>query len=151
MRSNARPPAVIILMVLMALQGLSGLAGGFGLAADPSGASLGMPVAWLDGSPFQDYLIPGIILLSVLGLGPLIVLYGLWNRKRWAWSGSLAVAVSLIVWITVEIAIIGYQPNPPLQLVYGLISAVMLFSVLVPSVRIYYVGARYGVTSKRQR
>lgn len=151
MKNKTKPLAVIVLMVLLVLQGLSGLAGGFGLVADPSGASLGIPIAWLEGSPFQDYLVPGIVLLSVLGLGPLVVLYGLSTGRRWARTGSLAIAGGLIIWITVEIAIIGYQPNPPLQLIYGLMGAVMLFTALVPTVKTYCVGPRPGETASGLR
>jgi hypothetical protein len=44
-----------------------GVGGGFGLVIDPSSEPLGIPLAWLDGSPFADYLVPGIVSLTVLG------------------------------------------------------------------------------------
>ena len=50
-----------------------------------------MPLSMLEGSPFKDYLIPGLILLVVLGLFPLVVLYGLVRRRRWGWWLSIAV------------------------------------------------------------
>ncbi len=37
---------------------------------DPRGGVLQMPVSWLDGSSFHDYLIPGLILLLTLGCSP---------------------------------------------------------------------------------
>ena len=36
------------------LQGISGLAGGYALLADPSGDFIGLPLAWLEGTPFSD-------------------------------------------------------------------------------------------------
>jgi hypothetical protein len=92
--------------------------------SDPSGATIGLPLEWLKGSPFSDYLIPGLILSSVLGILPLVVAWGLWKRRSWAWYGSLFVGVSLASWIATEILMIGYQPAPPLQAIYGGLSMV---------------------------
>lgn len=135
------PASVYLLIVGLAFQGLSGLLGGIGLIVDPTGTLLQIPVEWLDGSPFESYLIPGLVLLLVLGIGPLAVLYGLWRRASWAWLGARLVSVALLVWIGVEVLVIGYQPEPPLQLIYGLLGVVLLAASLVPSVRWYCGGA----------
>lgn len=133
-----RPGTVYALVAALALQGLSGLAGGYGLTLDPSGESVGIPLEWLAGSPFADYLIPGIVLLTVLGIGPLLAAYGVWTRRWWAWMAALLVGVALLVWIGVEVAVVGYQPRPPLQLTYGLVGAAILALTLTPSVRAYF-------------
>lgn len=52
--------------------GLGGVSGGFGLVTEPSGANLGFHVDLLSKSPFSDYLIPGLILLIIIGLGSLV-------------------------------------------------------------------------------
>jgi hypothetical protein len=117
------------------LQGISGLVGGCALMADPSGALIGLPLVWLQGTPFSDYFVPGIILLSVLGVCPLVVGWGLWRGRSWAWYGSLLVGASLAIWILVEILMIGYQPDPPLQAFYGLLSLVILVLSSARSVR----------------
>lgn len=137
-----RPAPVYGLLVALAFQGLSGIAGGFGLIADPSGESLGIPIAWLEGSPFADYRIPGIVLLTVLGVGPLVAVYGAWARRLWAWPAALLVGVALLVWIAVEIGVIGYQPRPPLQLIYGLLGGVILTLALTRSARAHLRVAR---------
>ncbi len=134
----ARSVALYLLMACLLFQGLSGVVGGVGLVADPSGEALQIPLSWLQGSPFDDYLIPGIILLFVLGIFPLIVVYGLWIRSAWSWLASLLVGIALIVWIGVEILIIGYQSQPPFQLIYGLLGMVIVILALLPSVRGYY-------------
>ena len=59
---SSRPAAVWALMALLLLQGISGIAGGVALVAAPDGRIMQMPVSYLDGSPFSDYLIPGLIL-----------------------------------------------------------------------------------------
>lgn len=133
-----RPALVYTLMVLVAFQGLSGLLGGFGLISDPSGESLQIPLDWLEGSPFNNYLIPGIILFFILGIYPLIVFFGLWKNAMWSWYGALFLGIALIIWIGVEILIIGYHMQPPLQLIYGTVGILILFVALTPPVKKYF-------------
>ena len=114
------------LIILMLFQGISGLIGGITLVIDPSGELLQMPLSTLEGSPFETFLIPGIILLTILGIFPMIVFYGLWKNLKRAWMGSLLVSAALIIWISVEIWVVGYHHEPPLQLIYGLLGLIML-------------------------
>jgi hypothetical protein len=116
---SRRTIVVHTLATALVFQGLSGIVGGIGLVMDPTGATLQIPIEWLHGSPFDSYLIPGWILLVVLGIGPLVALGGLLRDRPWAKCASLAVGVALVGWIGVEIAVIGYHAQPPLQLVYG--------------------------------
>jgi hypothetical protein len=104
---------------VLLFQGLSGVAGGVGLVGDPSGASLGIPVRWLQGSPFADYMLPGLVLWIVLGVAPLVVAAGVWRRRAWGAGAAGLLGGALLVWIAVQIALIGYHPWPPLQLLYG--------------------------------
>ena len=134
-KKQARPISVYLLMAALLVQGLSGVAGGIGLVFDPTGGNIQIPVSWLEGSPFNSYFIPGLILLFALGLFPLIVLYGIWLRLSWSWMAALLVALALVVWIFLEILIIGYHSRPPLQLIYGLLGIAMLVLVLLPSAR----------------
>lgn len=135
---QTRPLTVNLLIAAILIQGLSGVAGGIGLVFDPSGESLGIPSSWLAGSPFADYLIPGVILFVVLGIVPLADLYGLWARRYWGWLGALLIGFALLIWIGVEILIIGYQPQPPLQLIYGVLGVVIIILALLPSVRAHF-------------
>ncbi|MBN2245425.1 MAG: hypothetical protein JW755_06240 [Candidatus Aminicenantes bacterium] len=135
---NSKPVNIYILLVLILFQGLSGIVGGIGLVLDPTGKSLQLPIEWLEGSPFDDFQIPGLILLFVLGIYPLVVLYRLWRKLKWAWFAAFIVGAALIIWIGVEIMIIGYHPQPPLQLIYGLVGLFILIFVFLPSVRLYY-------------
>jgi hypothetical protein len=109
-----------LLLLLLLFQGVSGLFGGTALLLDPTGESLGLPLKWLQGTPFGDYRFPGLILLTVLGVFPSLVWVGLWNRKAWSWKGSLLVGIALVIWIGVEIIMVGYHTEPPLQVIYGM-------------------------------
>lgn len=132
---KSRSISFYILTALMLFQGLSGIYGGGALVLDPSGGMLGLPISLLEGSPFESYLIPGSILLLVLGLYPLIVVYGLAWGTTWAWTGAVLVSIALIVWIVVEITLIGYESDPPLQLIYGSLGIILLGLTVTPSVR----------------
>lgn len=130
-----RPTSIRILIAALAVQGLSGMAGGLGLIFDPTGASLAIPIEWLRGSPFDDYLIPGVVLFTALGVAPLVAAHGLLRRRSWAWVASLAIGLALLVWLGVEIAVVGYRSEPPLQLVYGVVGGFILLATLSPSAR----------------
>lgn len=91
-----------------------------------------MPVSYLDGSPFSDYLVPGLILLIVLGVCPLVVLAGLWLRPQPAWYGAFAVGCGLIIWLIVEITII---PFSSLQAFFGTVGVLIAAIALLPAVR----------------
>ncbi len=93
--------------VLQILIGLGAVAGGLGLALEPSGANLGMQVEALSGSPFPNYLIPGIVLLVVNGLGSLAGGIASLVRYRYAAEIAAALGIFLILWIVIQVAMIG--------------------------------------------
>lgn len=112
--------------------------------ADPTGGLLGMPVALLAGSPFTDYLVPGIVLFVLLGLLPLATAVGLLLRPGWgwlrgsgkhlAWLASLMVGVLLIAWILVQMTILRFFLQPIL-----LVQGIAIVGVgLLPVVRGHY-------------
>lgn len=133
-----RPLFTYLLLFLLAIQGISGIYGGAYLVFDPTGESLEMPLTYLSTSPFTDYFIPGFILLTILGIYPLIVVYHFWKRDRQAWFGSVIVGSALVIWIIVEILMIGYQSGPPLQLIYGLVGIFILIISYTPSIKRYF-------------
>lgn len=121
-----------ILMALILFQGLSGLFGGGALILDPSGAILQMPISMLEGSAFKTFLVPGIILFAVLGIFPAIIFFGLLRRKKWAWTGAKFIGPALLAWLGVEIAMIGYHSEPPLQMIYGVVGVALVMLTLSP-------------------
>ena len=133
--TGSRPAALYALLVLLTFQGLSGIAGGFGLVADPSGSSLGLPLDWLEGSIFANYFAPGIVLLTVLGVLPLLSVAGLWLRSDRSHIAAAALGALLLIWLVVEVAVIGYQPWPPFQAVYSVVGIAIISLALTPAVR----------------
>jgi uncharacterized membrane protein len=92
---------------LQAFIGLGALAGGFGLVKDPSGSALGLPPSFLEGSPFPDFLIPGIFLLAVHGIGSMIGAGLSFTRRRYAQEIAIVLGAILIAWIVIQIVIIS--------------------------------------------
>lgn len=135
MKQTQKSYSLYFLILLILFQGISGLFGGIALVIDPSGELLQMPLSMLEGSPFDTFLIPGLILLTILGIFPMVVFFGLWKMTNWAWAGALLVSAALIIWIGVEIWMVGYHHEPPLQLIYGLLGLILLGLVMLPSVR----------------
>lgn len=132
---SPRPPTLHLLVLLLLFQGASGLAGGLALTLDPTGSTLGLPAAWLAGSPFPDYRMPGLFLLVVLGVVPLWIAVRVRRREAWAWPGALMVGLLLLAWLVVEIRVVGYHATPPLQLIYGLVGIGIVALCLAPAVR----------------
>lgn len=95
--------------VLQAFIGLTAILGGFELVSDPSGAKSKLPLQWLSGSPFPDYFIPGVILLTVVGVGSTIAAAVTFFRSRYAGDVAVALATSLIIYMTVEIWFVGLR------------------------------------------
>ena len=67
-----------------------------------------MPREWLAGSPFADYVIPSLVLVLVVGGSLLIAAVAVLARLRTARLTAYAAAAILLIWIVVQVAIIGY-------------------------------------------
>jgi hypothetical protein len=112
-----------------------------------------MPVSMLERSPFRDFRIPGLILCVVLGLGAFFVAAGLFSlpawrwaerlnpfkSKHWSWMAAVTFGVALIIWIAVQVAMIG--GGSWLQVLYFGVGLLILLTSLTPSVRLH-LGAR---------
>jgi len=116
--------------VLEVLLSLGALGGGLVLILAPRGEIMPLPLSALAGSPFHTYLGPGLILFSVLGLGPLVAARLAWLRHPFAPVAAIVVGVALLIWVAVEIAIIGYSNQPPLQAIYLTLGAAITLGAI---------------------
>jgi hypothetical protein len=110
--------AAVILEILLSI---GALGGGLVLMIAPRGEIMPLPLSALAGSPFDTYFVPGLILFGVLGLGPLVAARLAWLRHPLAPAAAFVVGVALLIWVAVEVAIIGYSNEPPLQAIYGIL------------------------------
>lgn len=99
------------------------LGGGVALVLGSRGEIIPLPLSALKGSPFETYFVPGLILFGVIGLGPLLAALLVWLRHPLAPLATVVTGVVLLTWLAVEIAIIGYTNDPPLQPFYLLLGA----------------------------
>ena len=140
-----------ILLFLLSFLGISAIGGGGALIISPSGKLLGgLPLSILEKSPFNDFLIPGIILVAVLGVLPCLTVWALIKKPdcktadyfnffkdmHWAWSYCIYIAFALIIWIQVETIFV--QGTSCLQTFYMLFSIPLVFVALLPKVRNLY-------------
>jgi hypothetical protein len=112
-------------IALEILLGVGAVGGGLALMAGPNGEILPLPVSALSGSPFANYFVPGAILFTILGIGPLGAAVLACRRHRVAPLLTLAVGGALLIWLVVEIVVVGYSNDPPLQALYFVLGIVI--------------------------
>jgi hypothetical protein len=93
--------ALILIQVLVMVNAFGG--GFYGL----NGAKA-IPREWLAGSPFHSFLIPSLFLFIVIGGGMLVATLVWWRKGRLAPWFSLGMGALLMLWIVVQVSIIGY-------------------------------------------
>jgi hypothetical protein len=93
---------IIWLGILQAFIGVGAAPAGILLIYNPSGSDLGMTVEMLINSPFLNFLIPGIFLLGVNGLGSLLGALATFKRYRFASKIAIGLGIFLILWIAVQ-------------------------------------------------
>jgi hypothetical protein len=130
--TGTRPRSAWVLFALLVVQAASGIGGGAALVAGPRGEVTGLRLSDLEGSPFDSFLIPGVVLLLVLGVLPLVAAVGLLQRRPWAWWLAGVVGCGLAIWIAVQMTVIDFSW---LQVAYAGMAAAIVLACLQPSLR----------------
>ena len=113
-----------ILLLLAALNAFGG--GYYGMA----GAE-GVPTEWLDGSLFENYFIPGLLLFTIVGGAFLFAAISVIAKLSIARKAVLCSVIVVFVWLSVQIAIIGYVSwMQPVTAITGVI--ILILSFLLP-------------------
>jgi hypothetical protein len=141
------PMAMWLLICLQLLLGLGALGGGGVMLAAPDGSLIQMPLSMLENSPFSNFLIPGVILFSLLGIYPVAVAYCLLKQPawrlpealnpvkhlHWSWAASLAAGIILLIWISTQVLLI--QSIVFVHILYFVWGWVLILLTLNPTVR----------------
>ncbi|MEO8403293.1 MAG: hypothetical protein ABI480_01810 [Chitinophagaceae bacterium] len=139
-----------ILIVLLAFLGIGAIGGGGVLIISPRGELIGMPLSMLNHSPFNSFLLPGIILVLMLGIAPLLLIIALLKKTEsklaerfnffsdmhWSWTYSIYIAFVLIFWIQIQMAFLSAVSW--LHTFYMFLAVVIIFVALLPQIRNQY-------------
>jgi hypothetical protein len=88
----------------------------------------------LKNSPFSNYLIPGIILFTVIGLGNIISASAILLRSRFHGYVSGVFSLSLVIWIVVQCIMLNTIVHlHVIFFIIGLVEAVLAMIVLMKS------------------
>jgi hypothetical protein len=137
-------PLVLVLLILA----IGGYYGGITMLLDPTGSLLGVADA-LPLLPVPNFILPGLFLIAVMGLFPNLLAYALiarpnwagmdaisrWSKHYWAWTGCIALVVILVIWLTVEVIMMGWWPITSMTAILGLL---VFLIALLPGVRKHY-------------
>ncbi len=139
-----------IFLILLGFLGLGAIGGGGALIISPTGELIGMPLSMLEKSPFNSFFIPGVILFSVLGLIPLLLIIALLKKPEsklaeqinlfkdmhWSWTYSIYIAFTLISWIQVQMVFL--HAVHWLHTFYMFFAIAIIIIALLPQVRNLY-------------
>jgi len=151
--AKSRPVAVMMLIALEVLLAFLGFASGITFLLDPSGETHDMDTSLLETTPIRDFTLVGLFFVVCYGILPSLTTYGLWKLPRWrwtdavnrwtgqnwAWTATAATGVILILWIAVEIILIGSPNGFPrfLQAMMTLLGIIILALAMLPRVRAF--------------
>ncbi|HAM2079119.1 TPA: hypothetical protein IAD61_000973 [Listeria monocytogenes] len=115
-------------IIIVGFTAIGAIYGGLSMVFMPSGGLLSLSTGLLDGSPFVDYLVPGIFLFVFVGLFHLAALIYLLKKLPRTKEVMFAAAAVLAVWMIVQLLIIGYVFI--LQIIFLVVAAVeMLLAI----------------------
>ena len=97
----------IILGSLQLFIAIGAIPAALGFLADPSGKGMGTSTAMLAHSPFTTFLIPGLFLLVVNGLGNVLGSVLSFMNNRMAGKAGLLLGVVLCLWMLFQVYWIG--------------------------------------------
>ncbi|MFL5789124.1 MAG: hypothetical protein ACJ748_13775 [Flavisolibacter sp.] len=123
MQNSLRITAIILLFVVS----LNALAAGYSFITDPSGKELGITTDYLKSSaPFDNYLIPGIVLFVVIGImSSLIAVLTLIKNAHYPFFILMQGGI-VVGWIAIQLVMV--TKFHPLHLIIGLIGITLMFS-----------------------
>lgn len=106
-----------VFLIVLGYLALGAIGGGIVLIVSPTGEMVGLPLSEFKNMPFDSFLVPGIILLSVLGIFTSLLILALYKKPKskiadrinlfhdmhWSWTFSIYIAFWLIAWIHIQL------------------------------------------------
>ena len=124
-RRVERPAYAWVAVALQVVVGLAAIPVGLQLMAEADGAPLGLPQAWIDATPFGSWLVPGLFLFAMNGIGQLVAAALIVVRHPVAPWLTGALGVGLMIWIAVQAALMPAHVLQPILFTVGTIEGVV--------------------------
>ena len=105
--------------------GIGAVPAGISMILDPSGRGLGMHLEMLANSPFSDFLVPGVFLLLVNGVGSLLGGIASFRRHRLAGEIAAGLGTFLVLWIAAQVWWMGVHWLHVLYFLLGLVELML--------------------------
>ena len=148
--SPKRPVMLWLLVIVLILLSLGGFSGAIPMLADPESGGYLEFADLLPSLPVSNLILPGLFLLIVMGLVPLLLAYSLvakpkwgwidtlfsWSKQYWAWTATLILVGIIALWLAYEGWLIGWFP---ITYITGILGLLILLLVMLPSVRKFFV------------
>ena len=113
-------------VILLFMTSVNALVAGLLYIIDPSGAKLGMTTDLLQHSPFSSYLIPGIVLFVVNGVGCLWAAISTLSKMKRYHRFVLLQGILLLGWIVMQVYMLQlFQPLHLIMLAIGITLVVL--------------------------
>ncbi len=119
-----RPTYTWLAVALEVFTGLGAIPVGLMLVTDPTGAGVGFPPGWIEATPFGSYLVPGLYLLLVNGVGMLVLAALTVLRHPVAPWLTAVLGAGLAIWIGVQLIVMPEVSF--LQAVFGVIGVALV-------------------------
>ena len=95
----------ILLFVMHVMIGVGALGGGYACIVEPM-APLGAPLSMLEGSPFDSFLIPGLVLFGLFGIGNIVGAVLLARKFKWHGYVAGVLGSGMVIWIMIQVLLI---------------------------------------------
>ncbi|WP_141501408.1 hypothetical protein [Paenibacillus luteus] len=139
-----------LLIDLQLFLAVGALFGGSFLIIDPSGELMDMPLSLIEQSWFSNYFIPGLFLVTLFGVMPLIIAWGLYKQwawssaekcnlfanMHWSWTFTVYSGIALILWITIQVLII--DRFIVIHFIYLALGIIIIAVAMLPGVQKMY-------------
>ena len=94
------------LFILISFIAITSTLSGLLMLSDPEGGILNLSPALLEGTPFNDFLIPGILLTTIVGFVNLLAVFYNLQRQTNRYNWSLAGGLMISGWIVIQMILI---------------------------------------------
>ncbi len=95
-----------ILFILVSFIAITAVLSGLLMISDPGGGILNLPVRLLENTPFKNYMLPGILLTTLVGGVNLIAIFFNMQRHPSRYNWAMAGGFMICVWILVQLLLI---------------------------------------------